>query len=163
MQDDTMVVLAEYNTITEAEISKSMLDSAGIWSTIRNEYMSAIYPIGTAGPVGRPRRRTGKGPHVVAAQIGKGALAGLLSVLGERGSLPDAAQGTSVYAKARSVVRSNLPERRPLKGNSRNKRTPSAAARLRPFEASISPCYCVLRGSIRATVFCQRTPVPRRR
>ncbi len=46
-QDDAMVVLAEYNTITEAEISKSMLDSAGIWSTIRNEYMSAIYPIGT--------------------------------------------------------------------------------------------------------------------
>ena len=37
MQDDTLVVLAEYN----------MLDSAGIWSTIRNEYMSAIYPIGT--------------------------------------------------------------------------------------------------------------------
>ena len=47
MKEDTMVVLAEYNTITEAEISKSMLDSAGIWSTIRNEYMSAIYPIGT--------------------------------------------------------------------------------------------------------------------
>lgn len=46
MQDETMVVLAEYNTITEAEISKSMLDSAGIWSTIRNEYMSTIYPIG---------------------------------------------------------------------------------------------------------------------
>lgn len=42
-----MVVLAEYNTITEAEISKSMLDSACIWSTIRNEYMSTIYPIGT--------------------------------------------------------------------------------------------------------------------
>ena len=40
MQDDTLVVLAEYNTITEAEIAKSMLDSAGIWSTIRNEYMS---------------------------------------------------------------------------------------------------------------------------
>ena len=35
MQDDTLVVLAEYNTITEAEIAKSMLDSAGIWSTIR--------------------------------------------------------------------------------------------------------------------------------
>lgn len=47
MQDDTLVVLAEYNTITEAEIAKSMLDSAGIWSTIHNEYMSAIYPIGT--------------------------------------------------------------------------------------------------------------------
>ncbi len=41
-----MVVLAEYNTATEAEISKAMLDSAGIWSTIRNEYMSSIYPIG---------------------------------------------------------------------------------------------------------------------
>ncbi|WP_300255767.1 DUF2007 domain-containing protein [uncultured Alistipes sp.] len=47
MQDDTLVVLAEYNTVTEAEIAKSMLDCAGIWSTIRNEYMSAIYPIGT--------------------------------------------------------------------------------------------------------------------
>ena len=47
MQDDTLVVLAEYNTITEAEIAKSMLDSAGIWSTIHNEYMSSIYPIGT--------------------------------------------------------------------------------------------------------------------
>ncbi len=47
MQDETMVVLAEYNSITEAEIAKSMLDSAGIWSMIRNEYMSAIYPIGT--------------------------------------------------------------------------------------------------------------------
>ena len=34
MQDETMVVLAEYNTITEAEIAKSMLDSAGIWSMI---------------------------------------------------------------------------------------------------------------------------------
>ena len=47
MQDETMVVLAEYNTSTEAEITKSMLDSAGIWSTIRNEFMSSIYPIGT--------------------------------------------------------------------------------------------------------------------
>ena len=47
MQDETMVVLAEYNSITEAEIAKSMLDSAGIWSMIRNKYMSAIYPIGT--------------------------------------------------------------------------------------------------------------------
>lgn len=46
MQEDTLVVLAEYNTITEAEIAKSMLDSAGIRSTIRNEYMSTIYPIG---------------------------------------------------------------------------------------------------------------------
>ena len=47
MKDETMVVFAEYNSITEAEIAKSMLDSAGIWSMIRNEYMSTIYPIGT--------------------------------------------------------------------------------------------------------------------
>ena len=70
MQDETMVVLAEYNTITEAEIAKSMLDSAGIWSMIRNEYMSAIYPIGTmpAQVVVRPRgRREGQGD--ASAQI----------------------------------------------------------------------------------------------
>ncbi len=41
-----MVVLAEYNTLTEAEISKSILASADIWSTIRNEYMSTLYPTG---------------------------------------------------------------------------------------------------------------------
>lgn len=64
MQDETMVVLAEYNTITEAEIAKSMLDSAGIWSMIRNEYMSAIYPIGTmphrSSCVPRTSRRPGR-------------------------------------------------------------------------------------------------------
>ena len=47
MKDETMVVLKECNSVTEAEIIKSILDSAGIWSTIRNEYMSTIYPIGT--------------------------------------------------------------------------------------------------------------------
>ena len=47
MKEESQIVLAEYNTVTEAEIAKSMLDSAGIWSTIRNEYMSAIYPVGT--------------------------------------------------------------------------------------------------------------------
>ena len=47
MQDETMVVLAEYNTIKEPDNVKSMHDSAAIWSKIRNEYMSAIYPIGT--------------------------------------------------------------------------------------------------------------------
>ena len=58
MQDDTLVVLAEYNIITEAEIAKSMLDSAGIWSTIRNEYMSAIYPIGPCPPRLSSAKRT---------------------------------------------------------------------------------------------------------
>ena len=30
MQDETMIVLAEYNTITEAEIAKSILASSGV-------------------------------------------------------------------------------------------------------------------------------------
>ena len=47
MKEELQIVLAEYNTLMEAEIAKSMLDSAGIESTIRNEYMSAIYPVGT--------------------------------------------------------------------------------------------------------------------
>lgn len=41
-----MVVLMEYESITEAEIDKSMLDEVGIWSMINNEYMSTIYPTG---------------------------------------------------------------------------------------------------------------------
>ena len=47
MRDETLVVLAEYNTLMEAEITKSILDGAGIESTIRNEYMSTLYPVGT--------------------------------------------------------------------------------------------------------------------
>lgn len=47
MNEESQIVLAEYNTLMEAEIAKSMLDSAGIPSTIRNEYMSTIYPVGT--------------------------------------------------------------------------------------------------------------------
>lgn len=45
MRDDTLVVLEQYNTITEAEIAKSILDSAGIKSMIRNEYMSMNFPL----------------------------------------------------------------------------------------------------------------------
>ena len=45
MQKDNLVVLAEYNNTMEAEISKSMLSSAGIWSNIRNEYSSATIPV----------------------------------------------------------------------------------------------------------------------
>ncbi|MEG1758986.1 MAG: DUF2007 domain-containing protein [Alistipes sp.] len=47
MKSDTLVILVEYNTIMEAEITKSILDSAGIESVINNEYMSSIYPLGT--------------------------------------------------------------------------------------------------------------------
>jgi len=46
MEEETLVVAATYNTVMEAEIAKSMLANAGIWATIRNEYMSAIYPTG---------------------------------------------------------------------------------------------------------------------
>ncbi len=46
MKIDTMVVLTEYDTITQAEMVKSMLDEMGIWSMINNEYMSTIYPTG---------------------------------------------------------------------------------------------------------------------
>ncbi len=46
MEKETLVVVAQYNSVTEAEIDKSLLDDAGIRSTIRNEYMSAIYPVG---------------------------------------------------------------------------------------------------------------------
>ena len=45
MRDETLVVLEEYNTVTEAEIAKSILGSAGIESTIRNEYMAANFPV----------------------------------------------------------------------------------------------------------------------
>ncbi len=46
MEKDTLVVLAAYNSETEAEIDKTKLESAGIWAMIRNEYMSTFYPTG---------------------------------------------------------------------------------------------------------------------
>lgn len=46
MEEETMTVLAAYNSVMEAEMNKSKLERAGIWSTIRNEYMSALYPTG---------------------------------------------------------------------------------------------------------------------
>ncbi len=45
MKDDTLVVLAQYNTVAQAEIAKSILDSAGIKSMIRNEYMAMNFPL----------------------------------------------------------------------------------------------------------------------
>ena len=58
MKDEKLVVLREWNSVTEAEMAKSILDGAGIFSTIRNEYMSAIYPIGTM-PWSRRKMRSG--------------------------------------------------------------------------------------------------------
>lgn len=46
MQDATFVVVAEYDTTTEAEIARSILCSAGIDAMIRNEFMTTIYPAG---------------------------------------------------------------------------------------------------------------------
>ena len=48
MQTETFVVVAEYNTLAEAEIAKSILQSANIWVDIRNEYMSTLNSIGGA-------------------------------------------------------------------------------------------------------------------
>lgn len=41
-----MAVLIEYDTLAQAELAKSHLDGAQIWSMINNEYMSTIYPVG---------------------------------------------------------------------------------------------------------------------
>ncbi len=46
MKLDTMAVLKQYDTLAEAEMAKSILDGARIWSMINNEYMSTIYPTG---------------------------------------------------------------------------------------------------------------------
>lgn len=46
MKESSLIVLREYDSINDAEWEKSLLDSAGIYSMIRNELMSAVYPIG---------------------------------------------------------------------------------------------------------------------
>ncbi len=44
-ENERLVVFREFNSIIEAEIVKSALDRAGIWSMIDSEYMSMIYPM----------------------------------------------------------------------------------------------------------------------
>lgn len=46
MKESSLIILREYDSINDAEWEKSLLDSAGIYSMIRNELMSAVYPIG---------------------------------------------------------------------------------------------------------------------
>ena len=46
MSENGMVVIREYDSINDAEWNKSLLEGAGIWATIRNEIMSALYPTG---------------------------------------------------------------------------------------------------------------------
>ncbi|MBQ5709959.1 MAG: DUF2007 domain-containing protein [Alistipes sp.] len=43
---ESLVVFQAYNTSIEAEIAKSILDSAGIFCTLQGEYLSTIYAIG---------------------------------------------------------------------------------------------------------------------
>ena len=47
---DELVVLKEFDNLMMAEIAKSILDSAGIYCTLYDECMSALYPP-TAIPV----------------------------------------------------------------------------------------------------------------
>ncbi len=46
MNKEKLIVLKEYDSVNDAEWDKSLLEGAGIWSTIQNELMSAIYPTG---------------------------------------------------------------------------------------------------------------------
>lgn len=42
MQHETFTVIAEYGSLTEAQLAKSYLQSAGIWADIRNEFMTSL-------------------------------------------------------------------------------------------------------------------------
>lgn len=46
MDESNLIVIKEYDSINEAEWDKSLLDGAGIYAMIRNEYMSVLYPVG---------------------------------------------------------------------------------------------------------------------
>ena len=53
MNNDTtkLVVIRDFDNVVQAEMAKSILDSAGIFCTLHGEYMSAIYT-----PVAFPTR-----------------------------------------------------------------------------------------------------------
>ncbi len=42
---ETMILFKEFDSLGEAQVVQSLLESAGIWSMINNEYMSAFYPL----------------------------------------------------------------------------------------------------------------------
>ena len=46
MNDENLIVLRVYDSVSEAEGHRSLLEGEGIWSMIRNEIMSALYPTG---------------------------------------------------------------------------------------------------------------------
>lgn len=43
---ESLIVLQAFDNPTQAEIAKSILDCAGIFSTLHGEYLSSIYAIG---------------------------------------------------------------------------------------------------------------------
>ncbi len=43
---ENLVVVRAWNSVTQAEMARSILDDAGIFSMIGNEYMSTLYPTG---------------------------------------------------------------------------------------------------------------------
>ena len=45
-KNDDLVVVKLYDNTTQASIAKSILDSAGIFCVLSDEYMSAIYATG---------------------------------------------------------------------------------------------------------------------
>jgi len=45
MHAPELIVIAEYNSYIEAEMAKSIVESAGIHAEIRNEYMSTAYAV----------------------------------------------------------------------------------------------------------------------
>ena len=46
MRENNFVVIREYDSVNDAEWNKSILGGEGIWATIQNEIMSALYPTG---------------------------------------------------------------------------------------------------------------------
>lgn len=46
MDGNDLVVIRVYDSINEAEWDRSLLEGTGIYSTVYNEFMSALYPTG---------------------------------------------------------------------------------------------------------------------
>ena len=46
MNEENLIVLRVYDSVNEAEWDRSLLEGEGIWSMIKNEIMSALYPTG---------------------------------------------------------------------------------------------------------------------
>lgn len=48
MNDENLIVIREYDSVNDAEWDRTLLEGAGIYAMIRNEIMSAVYPVGFA-------------------------------------------------------------------------------------------------------------------